>query len=411
MKEYVYMSKKIKTIKTIIALFCICLLFCTSISIQVKGAEVDLEAVVNEAYAFIKDTYVNGSSNFITAETAKGAGTSTMDWLVIALSRLGMKDDYSLYLEKLTDYVTTKYKEEGGLSNVKATEYHRIALAILACNGNPRCVGEDKIDLIKDGVYDRNKVAPLDTQGINGEIWALIAVDAGNYQIPEEAYYTRDKIISSIISKQRADGSFGLIEGKTDADITAMAVTALSTYYDSDKTYDIEDKNTKEVRKIKVKAVVDKALEALSNLQLALGDYASEDIANASSTSQVIIALTSLNIDILKADGFIKEGNNLLDGLMKYKMDNGSFYRKNGNENLSDIIETEQALLAVGAIVRQGENKGRLYDFSSELVKNTEDTKTEDNNIIIYGCLAGIVILFIISTVVFAKRKKSIQEN
>lgn len=78
---------------------------------------------------------------------------------------------------------------------------------------------------------------------------------------------------------------------------------------------------------------------------------------------------------------------------------------------MSDIIETEQALLAVGAIVRQGENKGRLYDFSSELVKNTEDNKTEDNNIIIYGCLAGIVILFIISTVVFVKRKKSIQEN
>ena len=124
MKEYVYMNKKIRTI---IALFCICLLFCTSISIQVKGAEVDLEAVGNEAYAFIKDTYANGSSKFITDETAKGAGTSTMDWMVIALSRLGIQDDYSLYLEKLTDYVTTKYKEEGGLSDVKATEYHRLA--------------------------------------------------------------------------------------------------------------------------------------------------------------------------------------------------------------------------------------------------------------------------------------------
>lgn len=408
MKEYVYMSKKFKRI---IALFCICVLFCASISIQVKGAEVDLEAIGSEAYAFIKDNYANGSSEFITAETAKGAGTSTMDWLVIALSRLGIQDNYSLYLEKLTDYVTTKYKEEGGLSDVKATEYHRIALAILACNGNPRCVGEDKIDLIKDGVYDRNKVAPLDAQGINGEIWALITVDAGNYQIPDDAYYTRDKIISSIISKQMADGSFGLIENKTDADITAMAVTALSTYYDSEKTYDIEDENTKEVRKVKVKTVVDKALEALSNLQLASGDYASEDIANASSTSQVIIALTSLNIDILKADDFIKEGNNLLDGLMKYKMDNGSFYRDNGNENLSDIIETEQALLAVAAIVRQNENKGRLYDFSGQSVKSTEGTKTENNYIVIYICVAGIVILFIIGAVVFIKRKKPIQEN
>ena len=64
-----------------------------------------------------------------------------------------------------------------------------------------------------------------------------------------------------------------------------------------------------------------------------MGDYASEDIANASSTSQVIIALTSLNIDILKADDFIKEGNNLLDGLMKYKMDNRYINKHNGISN------------------------------------------------------------------------------
>lgn len=408
MKEYVYMSRKLKRI---IALFCICVLFCTSFIIQVKGAEVDLEAVGSKAYSFIKDTYANGSKELITAETAKSAGTSTMDWLVIALSRLGIQDNYSLYLEALTDYVAAKYKEEGGLSKVKATEYHRIALAILACNGDPRCVGEDKIDLIKDGVYDRNKVSPLDAQGINGEIWALITVDAGNYQIPEGAYYTRDRIVGSIISKQREDGSFGLTEDKTDVDITAMAVTALSTYYDSDKIYEFEDKNTNEVRKVKVKEAVDKAVEALSNLQLASGDYMSEEIANASSTSQVIIALTSLNIDILKTQDFTKEGNNLLDGLMKYKMDNGSFYRARGNENMSDVIETEQALLAIASVVRQAEDKGRLYDFNGQLVKNTESNKAENNNLVIYMCVAGIVILFIIGAAAFVKRKKPIQEK
>lgn len=408
--------------KRIIALIIACVLFCTCVSTQVYGDDTsndkalyeDLYNVSMEAYDFIRDTYANKGKVFITDETAKNAGTSTMDWIVITLSRLGIEDNYDLYLEKLTDYVISKYESEGGLSSTKATEYHRIALAILACGGNPRCIGKNKIDLIKDGVYDRNNVAPLDAQGINGEIWALIAVDSADYDVPQEAYYTRKKIIENIISKQMEDGSFGLIEGQADADITAMVITALSNYYNSDEKYQINNKNTNETKEIEIKEVVDKAVEALSKLQLASGAYMSDGNENASSTGQVIIALTSLDIDILEDERFIKNGNSLLDGLMKYKMDNGGFYRKKGDEDIFDMIDTQQALLAISSILRQNENKSKIYDFSQEIIENNKENGTEKNQLAIYICLTGIVAILIVVILVIGiivRKRKTTQEN
>ena len=122
------------------------------------------------------------------------AGTTPGDWYVIGLSRLNVADAYDEYLAVLRDRVEERYSEPGKLNSVKATEWHRITLSVLAAGGDPTsfgvCDGE-KIDLVADGTYNRGKTTSLGRQGINGWIWGLIALDSKRYSVPADAYYTR----------------------------------------------------------------------------------------------------------------------------------------------------------------------------------------------------------------------------
>ena len=110
------------------------------------------------------------------------AGTTPGDWYPIGLSRLGVEDRYDAYLAVLRDQVEERYRQPGALSAAKATEWHRIALAVLAAGGDPTSFGTDgdgqPIDLIADGTYNRGWQTSLGRQGINGWIWGLIALDS-----------------------------------------------------------------------------------------------------------------------------------------------------------------------------------------------------------------------------------------
>ena len=73
-------------------------------------------------------------------------------------------------------------------------------------------------------------------QGLNGPIWALIALDSGNYEIPQissgktTAQVSREKLLSYILSSELTDGGFNLTKSDSqgaDPDVTAMALQAL----------------------------------------------------------------------------------------------------------------------------------------------------------------------------------------
>ena len=160
------------------------------------------------------------------------AGTTPGDWFPIGMSRLGVTDDYDGYLAVLRQKVEKRYVTKDKLSRAKATEWHRISLAVLAAGGDPTSFGKNAdgsaIDLIADGTYDRGRTAPLGRQGINGWIWGLIALDSMRYPVPDGAFYTRDDLITAILSQQLCDGGFALTGSAADPDITAMAVQALA---------------------------------------------------------------------------------------------------------------------------------------------------------------------------------------
>lgn len=292
------------------------------------------------------------------------AGSSATDWLPIGLSRCGVEDDYDAYLAALQTYVEQKYREPDKLDRVKATEWHRISLAVLACGGDPTHFGKDEngndINLIADGVYNRGKTVDIGAQGLNGWLWGLITLDSMKYNIPAGSSYTRTEMIKKILSFQLPDDGFNLrfAQGSTaDPDITAMAIQALAPYY-RNSTFNVKDP-------------VDKALDCLSELQLDTGDFRSWGTRNSESVSQIIVSLCSIGVDPQNDSRFIKNGINLLDALFYYQQEDGGFahsYESDpGNPSAipgeSNSIATDQALLALVAVWRQAQGMSILYDF------------------------------------------------
>lgn len=349
----------------------------------------NLKAMCSDLIEWKKSTVGRGmGENLFTGDYLDSCGTTAGDWYVIAMGRLGISDDYSTYLAKLKNIIEIKYEEDGTLSNVKATEYHRMTLAALSAGGDPIDMGTDSdgnnIDLIKDGVYDRGYTADIGKQGINGTIWGLIAIDTFGYEVPKDSYYTREDIIKKIISLQLDTGGFALTGNNMDVDITAMAVQALATYYEDDTVYSYHNTKTDTEENKTVKEIVDLALGALAEKQQEDGDFVSFGYANVESTAQVVIALCSLNINPLEDERFIKNGNTLLDGILKYRMADGGFAHCYGNpdyEEVSNSMSGEQTLLAFCAMIRQQEGMNRLYDFSEEEKSIWEDDiKSNDFN-------------------------------
>lgn len=324
---------------------------------------------------------VNGSSadGYLINETyLELAGSTPGDWYQIGLSRLGVEDNYAGYLAVIRDRVEERYRDPGKLSAAKATEWHRIALSVLASGGDPRALGTDEsgapIDLIADGTYNRGLATPLGRQGINGWIWGLIALDSMRYEVPADAYYTRDDIIVEILRAQLADGGFALSGKTADPDITAMALQALAPYYNSERSYTYKRRATGSERTCKVREVVDEAVQRLSELQLDTGDYMSWGTENVESTDQVTVALCCLGIDPLTDERFIKNGNTLLDGILRYRMPDGGFVHSytfdsdnpTSLPDKSNTMASEQTLYTMAALRRQGLGERTLYDFRPE---------------------------------------------
>src|SRR5699024_9842416 len=261
------------------------------------------------------------------------AGDTTGDWFPVGLGRIGYPDNYESYLAVINSVVSERYESPHKLSESKATEWHRISLAILAMGGDPTRIGLDKnnkpIDLIADGTYNREKDNSLGEQGINAWIWALITLDSMRYKIPEDAETTREDIILEILQQQLNDGGFSLSEETADPDMTGMAITALAPYYNSEETFTYERKSTGKKVERTVREVVDEALNILSEMQLANGAYESMEMENTESIVQVIVALTSLGIDIFSDERFIKNGHTMYDALMNFQMSDGGFVHSN----------------------------------------------------------------------------------
>lgn len=212
------------------------------------------------------------------------AGDSVSDWVAIAVSRTGTEGDTSAYRKALERYVTRMYREQGGLDRLRATEWQRTALTALALGADPTAFGRDKngrsVNLLADGVYQFTAAKSLGTQGLNGWIFGLIALDSARFAVPEDAVYTRAAILQALVAAQEPEGGFGLTVGNSDVDLTAMTLQALAPYQNSTVTYTGTSGES-----VTIREVVRRALAWLSDQQTAEGDFISWDAANLESTA------------------------------------------------------------------------------------------------------------------------------
>jgi len=322
-----------------------------------------------------KDVGSDPDGFLINDEFLSLAGSTPGDWYPIGLGRLGIKDNSEGYLAVINDVVDKRYSTPVKLDKAKATEWHRISLAILACGGNPRKAGfHGNVDLIADGTFNRvdESGGILGKQGINGFIWGLIALDTMCYAIPDDAFYTRDDIILNILSREIDGGGWALTGDIPDPDITAMAIQSLVPYYNSEKEYVCKKGTT--VFTTKVRDSVKRALKKLSSLQQTDGGFISWGAPNSESAVQVLIALCLLGKSPFDTNEFIKDGKTVYDGIMKYRNADGGFlhsyvYDEENPSSLPDTSNTmagEQALYGMASLKRFMNGERRLYDFRTE---------------------------------------------
>lgn len=355
----------------------------------------EIQQTIENAIDWKKSANKNAKGNLISNEILDNAGTEVSDWYGFAVGRLGIQDDTQAYLEMVKQNITKRYKSEGQLDDTKATEWHRIALAVLSVGGDPTQIGTDSdrqpINLIADGVYYRGRTKPLSEQGINGLTWGLTVLDSMRYKTPADAIDTRDTIVPEILALQLKDGGFSLDGEQTDVDITAMTLQSLAPYYNSEQIYTYVSKWNNKKMKASVRHVVDQALECLSTLQMPDGDYSSWGVENAESTCQVLIALSALGIDPLTDQRFIKGENTVLDGIMKYRSSDGGFIHSSiyDEENLSaepdksNSMASEQTLRALTAYYRYLVGYRALYDFRPEMTTELKEKIAQLNQDII----------------------------
>lgn len=265
------------------------------------------------------------------------------DWLVFGLARSGLKAPqkyFDTYYKNVEDYIVSV---DGVLSRKKNTEYSRVILALTAIGKNPADAAGFNL-LLPLGDFDETV-----RQGVNGVIFALLALDSGGYEIPEapeaETQATRELYVGELLRREIPDGGWALTGGTPDADMTAMALQALAKYRDRQ---DVED-------------AVQRGLAALAALQEPNGAYLSWDEENSESVCQVIVALTELGIS-LDDERFVKNGQTLPQVLERFACEDGS-YRHSLNGN-SDEMGTEQAFYALAAIHRAETGKTTLYDMT-----------------------------------------------
>ena len=360
------MANKNMLFKRVIAIIIMnVLIFSLSFSVNAKHKDFtaqDLEQIMQDITYWKKNRCGYDKNEFLfNADFISSAGSPSTDWYAIALGRMGVQDNYSSYLSVLKNKISEKYKTEQKLDSQKATEWHRLSLVILALGEDPTEISKSKINLIADGTYNRKTSSPLDAQGINGLIWGLISLDSMSYAVPDNTETTRNSIITAILERQNPNGSFSLTGNSEDTDITAMTVTALSPYFNS------EEKIIVKGSEIKIRDAIEKSVTYLSEQQKNNGGFS--DKTGSEAISQTIIALCSLGIDPINDSRFIKNDHNLLDGLMNYRNSDGGFLH-NLNDQESDSISCEQAFLALISLYRYQNNLRNLYDFRQEMTAN-----------------------------------------
>lgn len=332
--------KKIRVLASILAVV-ICIT-CTG-----RAAGSTLRTAIDRAAQAERLLGGGTSEGLLADQTACPAGSNFCDWAAFAMAITGQTEDYEAYLTALEHYVTQMYMEE----QTEVNGRQRIALTVLALGGDPTAFGTasdgSKINLVADAVY--NYSGDYDDDTTNRLMYALVTLDAGAYETPDDAKYTRDDFLEMILQRQNADsGGFGLMAGGEDIDITSMTLQALGKYQDRPE----------------VSEAIDAGLEFLQKQMDSEGNYVAFGTDSSESLSQVILALCALGIDPDTDARFCAGQITPTQALLRYQLDDGGF-RHALADTEGNFIATQQAMMALEAVERLRNGEAGIYDFAA----------------------------------------------
>ena len=308
--------------------------------VPTPGEAQDVSAVLNATMAKLAATV-----------TEPVFGTNAGEWTVLSLARGGYfaKDnayftDYYNRIVETVNETAASVNMNGALHKNKSTENSRLIVALSSIGKDATSVGNwNLVD-----AYSLNGFDWIKKQGMNGTIWALIALDSHNYETSDSTI--RQQCIDSILSLQHDDGGWALQANLTyasDPDVTGMALTALYPYRDQPA----------------VAAACEEAFACLSAMQHDNGTFASGGSECSESCAWVIVATTTWGINPDTDSRFIKNGNSVVDGLLAhYLPDSAQFQHIIGAG--ANGMATDQSCYALVAYDRFMNGQPALYDYS-----------------------------------------------
>ena len=325
----------------------------TTLSPQLTATRAQLATILQRFCELPKDTasksaaqtaYDRASTYLTAAVSAPRYGSLGGEWTVLALARGGADTETAYFTDYYAALEQTVREANGVLSERKYTEYSRVILALSALGKDARDVAGFDLTL---PLGDYEKTA---AQGVNGVIYALLALDSRDYPMPQNAaastQATRQLYVDAILAAQLADGGWSFMGEDADPDLTAMALQALAKYREQSS----------------VQLAANRALVCLSTMQNADGGFSSWGSENAESCAQVLLALNALGLD---ADDsrFVKNSHSVLDALLTYQNADGGFCHERGGE--TNLMASEQAACALASLVRAERGESSFYRMAA----------------------------------------------
>lgn len=296
------------------------------------------------------DENINHGLSYLNSRPCNAYGN---EWTIFTILRCGgtiSEENKTAYLNNLKDDLDA----DGQLSSNnqgQPTDYARVILTL-------GMLGEDPADFrgynLVETLYNWNN---LNNLTINQISWTLLALDSKQYDIPEDAKWSRETLINLLVSKQNEDGGFASWGSTSDVDMTAMVLQTLVPYNDASHAA-VQPVFEGGIRYLQSQINEDAGFESWGN-------------ENACSTAQVLILLPMLGMDPAASNGFVKAQKNMITNLEGYRDEtDGGFFWQKGSPYSKDG-STYQVVLALESCRRFVNKENSVYDL-------TESDKKEE---------------------------------
>lgn len=236
----------------------------------------------------------------------------------------------SAYYGRIEQYVSGV--GSGTLNPNKATDNSRLVIALSSIGRDPRNVaGFDLLEPLTNQSFVKR-------QGPTGAAYALLALNARSSYGETQ---TKNAYVEFLLNAEISGGGWSL-GGQPDPDVTAIVITALAPYSSAS-------------------AAVNRGVAVLSRIQREDGKYETVGSVTSESSSQVVLALSTVGIDCDRDSRFIKNGVSALAALISYDTGAGFAHTENGSVN---EMASEQAAYALAAYSRFKNGRNDLYDMN-----------------------------------------------